>query len=169
MTYFLSRERNHFWDAGFCFVSASQLKGLACGLKEAPKGAGRRDPSPLQQAGGAAQHEAGGCCRQPLSKSSFPSPCCYERAPSGRKQSSKAGSCLPGQRGGLSIRPFYFCSVLPNHFKFSLFKMWDIIVHAEIQCGFLSPKALLLGRSPSHLWPIQALESTSPFPSPPII
>lgn len=106
---------------------------------------------------------------QPALRKLPPTSCCYPRAPSWLKQSLKAGSCLPGQRGRLSINPFYFCSVLPNHFKFSLFQMWDIIVCTQIQCGFLSLKALPLGRSPSQLWPVQSLATTSPLPSPGVI
>lgn len=100
ITSFLPCERNHIWDTRFCFVSASQFKGPERGPKEAPKGTGRTEPSPVQQAGGAVQHQAAAGLRPAASlQSSFPSPCCYQRALSRRKQSLKAGSCLPGQRG----------------------------------------------------------------------
>lgn len=121
----------------------------------------RGDPGKPWGARGRGRHEASSL----LPQSFFPSPCCYPRAPSWLKQSSKAGSCLPGQRGRLSINPFYFCSVLPNHFKFSLCKMWDIRVRIGTQCGFLSLKALPLGRFPSQLCPVQGLATTSPSPS----
>lgn len=76
-----------------------------------------------------------------LSKT-FPSPCCYPRALSWLKQSLKTGSCQPGRKGKLSAKPFSFGSVLLNHFKFSLCKMWDIAVHIQIKRGLWSPMAL---------------------------
>ena len=117
---------------------------------------------------------ARGCCRRHeagslLSNSFFPSPWCYPRAVSWLKQSLKEGSCLPGWRGRLSINPFYFCSDLPNLFKFSLFKMWDIVVCIQTQCGFLSLKALPLSRSPFQLWPIQGLATVLRLPFPSVI
>lgn len=97
-----------------------------------------------------------------LSRTFFPSPCCYPRTQSWLKQ--KAGSCQSGQKGKLSAKAFYFGSVLPNHFEFSLCKMWDVVVHIQIQCGFWSLMAVPWDTSLSQLWPTQGL-TTLPLPS----
>lgn len=116
----LSPERDLFWEAAFYSASASRCKVTVPGLKKAPKGAGSQapcwegaDPSwwPRQTGKGgmhSTRQSQGRGAGSLLSESFFPSPCCYQRAPSLLKPSMKAGSCLPGQRGVLSISSFLF-------------------------------------------------------------
>lgn len=184
---FLVSERNLLWEAVFCLASwyqvlshkgawgAQQPGSLLEGAGPSPQqrvplaGCGRqerRNPqedvgNPCSDRGSHRRHGVG----SQLSKTFLPSPCCYPRALSWLKQSFKAGSCQPGQKGKLSAKPFHFGSALPNHFKFLLCKMWDIVVHIQIQCGFWNPMALPLGRSLSQLWPTQGLKRTFPLPS----
>lgn len=116
----LSPERDLFWEAAFYSASASRCKVTVRGLKKAPKGAGSQapcwegaDPSwwPRQTGKGgmhSTRQSQGRGAGSLLSESFFPSPCCYQRAPSWLKPSMKAGSCLPGQRRVLSISSFLF-------------------------------------------------------------
>lgn len=133
ITSFLPCERNHIWDTRFCFVSASQFKGPGHGPK------GNRKDGPLPTAAGRRGCAAPGCCRaaaSSLSPKLLPITLLLSEGTE-QAETEFEGRKLPARtKGGLSISSFYFSSVLPNHFKFSLFKMWGIIVHTETQCGY---------------------------------